>query len=157
MIAQFIALVLGVVGAIYFSDLVAELLTKNTEIAPEYVSISAFSITFIGIIFLVHLVARIVNQAVKMVALAPLNKIMGGVFSMAKTLVILSVVFYVFDFINANIHIIKPKTLNNSIAYSGIRGITESIIPMVTSTQWYDPAPIQEALEEIKESVAIDS
>ena len=90
-LASFVALIFGVLGAIYFSDFAAELLKSKTDINEEYISISAFSITFMAIIFGVHLIAKIVNQAVKMVMLGPLNKIMGGVFSMLKTIVILSV------------------------------------------------------------------
>ena len=152
-LASFIALILGVLGAMYFSDIVAEVLKTKTEIQEQYISISAFTITFMGIIFGVHLIAKIVNQAVKMVALAPLNKVMGGVFSMLKTIVILSVVFYLFDFVNSNMTMVKRKTLNESIAYSNIMAITEAAIPLITKSDWYDPSKIDGVLDEVKEAV----
>lgn len=152
-LASFVALILGVLGAMYFSDIVAEVLKTKTEIQEQYISISAFTITFMGIIFGVHLIAKIVNQAVKMVALAPLNKVMGGVFSMLKTIVILSVVFYLFDFVNSNMTLVKRKTLNESIAYSNIMAITEAAIPLITKSDWYDPSKIDGVLDEVKEAV----
>jgi membrane protein required for colicin V production len=152
-LASFVALILGVIGAIYFSDAVAELLKTKTEINEEYISITAFSITFMGIIFGVHLIAKIVNQAVKMVALGPLNKIMGGVFSMLKTIILLSVTFYIFDFLNAQITIVNKKTLEESIAYNGIRNITDKVIPLITKSDWYHPEEIQRALDEAKETI----
>ena len=152
-LASFVALILGVIGAIYFSDVVAEMLKSKTEINEEYISITAFSITFMGIIFGVHLIAKIVNQAVKMVALGPLNKIMGGVFSMLKTIILLSVTFYIFDFLNTQITIVNKKTLDESIAYNGIRNITDEVIPLITKSEWYHPDEIQKALDEAKEAV----
>jgi membrane protein required for colicin V production len=152
-LASFVALIFGVLGAIYFSDIVAEVLKTKTEIQEQYISISAFTITFMGIIFGVHLIAKIVNQAVKMVALAPLNKIMGGVFSVLKTIVILSVVFYLFDFFNAQFTVVNKKTLNESIAYKNIREITEAVIPTITKSEWYDPKKLDKVIDEVKEAV----
>lgn len=152
-IASFIALILGVIGAMYFSDMVAEVLKNKTDMDEQYISIAAFSLTFMGIIFGVHLIAKIVNQAVKMVALGPLNKIMGGVFSILKTAIILSVVFYIFDFVNTQVEIVNKKTLTESIAYSNMIEITESIIPAVTESKWYDPKEINGVLDEVKDTV----
>lgn len=152
-IASFVALILGVIGAMYFSDMVAEVLKAKTEMDEQYISITAFTITFMGIIFGVHLIAKVVNQAVKMVALGPLNKIMGGTFSVLKTLVILSVVFYIFDFMNTQVEFVKRKTLTESIAYSNIIGITETAIPWITKSDWYAPSKIDGILDEVKDSV----
>lgn len=152
-IASFVALILGVIGAMYFSDMVAEVLKAKTEMDEQYISITAFTITFMGIIFGVHLIAKVVNQAVKMVALGPLNKIMGGTFSVLKTLVILSVVFYIFDFMNTQVEFVKRKTLTESIAYSNIIGITETAIPWITKSDWYAPSKIDGLLDEVKDSV----
>ena len=152
-LASFVALILGVIGAIYFSDFAAELLKSKTDINEEYISISAFSITFMAIIFGVHLVAKIVNQAVKMVMLGPLNKVMGGVFSMLETIIMLSVTFYIFDFVNTQVEIVKKKTLNESIAYTKIRSITEEIIPLLTKSDWYNPDKIEEAIDDVKDTI----
>ena len=152
-LASFVALILGVLGAIYFSDFAAELLKTKTEIDEQYISISAFSITFMAIIFGVHLIAKIVNQAVKMVMLGPLNKVMGGVFSMLKTIIILSVTFYIFDFVNTQMELVKKKTLNESIAYTNIRSITEEVIPLLTKSDWYNPDKLEEAIDDVKETI----
>jgi len=152
-LASFVALILGVIGAIYFSDYAAEMLKSKTDIDEEYISISAFSITFMGIIIGVHLIAKIVNQAVKMVALGPLNKIMGGVFNILKTVIILSVAFYLFDFFNSQFTMVKKKTLNESIAYTSIRSITEEVIPLITKSDWYNPDKFEEAIGDIKDAV----
>jgi membrane protein required for colicin V production len=152
-IASFVALILGVIGAMYFSDMVAEVLKAKTDIDEQYISITAFTLTFMGIIFGVHLIAKVVNQAVKIVALGPLNKIMGGVFSTLKTVVILSVVFYIFDFVNSNVTLVKRSTLTNSIAYSNIMAITEAAIPIITKSDWYDPKKINEVLDDVTVAV----
>jgi membrane protein required for colicin V production len=152
-LASLVALILGVIGAIYFSDYAAEMLKSKTEIDEQYISITAFSITFMGIIFGVHLIAKIVNQAVKMVMLGPLNKVMGGVFSVLKTVVLLSVAFYLFDFFNTQIKMVDKKTLKESVAYTSIRNITEEVIPLITKSDWYNPDKLEEAIDDVKDAV----
>lgn len=152
-LASLLALILGVLGAIYFSDWVAEMLTSKTEMPEEYISISAFALTFMGIIVGVHLLAKIINQAVKIIALAPLNKIMGGVFSVFKTIVVLSVTFYIFDFVNSKFSFVKNRTLKESIAYTKIMGITEAVIPLIANTDWYNPDTFEEFFDDVKDSI----
>ena len=152
-LASFVALILGVIGAIYFSDYAAEVLKTKTDIDEEYISIAAFSITFMGIIVGVHLIAKIVNQAVKMVALAPLNKVMGGFFNILKTLIMLSVAFYIFDFFNSQFTMVKKKTLNESVAYNNIMSITEEVIPLITKSDWYNPNKFEEVIDDMKDAV----
>jgi membrane protein required for colicin V production len=152
-LATFVALILGVAGAIYFSDVVAIKLQENTEIDGQYISITAFTLTFIGIIVGVHFLARVVNQMIKIVALAPLNKIMGGVFNVAKSAVILCVAFYVFDFINHQFTLVQSKTLKSSFAYSGLVATANTIIPSVTNADWYEPHKWQNMVDDFKDEV----
>lgn len=152
-LATFVALILGVVGAVYFSDVVAVKLQENTDIEGQYISLSAFTLTFIGIIIGVHFIARLVNQMVKIIALAPLNKIMGGVFNVAKTTLVLCVVFYVFDFVNHQFAIVQNKTLKNSYAYSGLINVANTVIPSVTNANWYEPHKWQNMVEDFKDEV----
>lgn len=152
-LASFVALILGVIGAIYFSDYAAEMFKSKTDISEEYISIAAFSLTFMGIIIGVHLIAKVVNQAVKMVALGPLNKVMGGFFNILKTVIILSVVFYLFDFFNSQFTLVKKKTLNESVAYPTILGITEKVLPLFTKTDWYNPNKLEEAIDDLKDAI----
>lgn len=152
-IASLAALVLGIIGAIYFSDITASFLHEKTDISEEYISISAFALTFGGIIAGVHLLAQIINQAVKVVALGPLNKVMGAAFSMLKTVLVLSVVFYLFDFVNTQAKIVNKHTLNDSIAYRPIMGITDNLIPLIGKSDWYNPDKWEETIDDIKDTV----
>lgn len=152
-IATFVALILGVIGAVYFSDVVAIKLQQNTDIKGEYISISAFTLTFIGIIVGVHFLARLINQMIKVIALAPLNKIMGGVFNLAKTTLVLCVGFYVFDFVNHQFSLVQNKTLNDSYTYSGLVNVANAIIPSVTKADWYEPHKWQNMVNDLKEEI----
>jgi membrane protein required for colicin V production len=152
-LASLVALVVGIIGAIYFSDLVAEKLHEQTEIEESYISIVAFSITFLGIMLGVHLLAKIINQAIKMVALAPLNKIMGGVASMVKTAVILSVSFYIFDFVNSKAELVKNKVLRESVSYEPLRDFTETVIPYFAKSEWYSAKNLERVIEDFKQGL----
>ena len=80
MAASLAALVLGVWGAIRFSGLTADFLVQQFEWTTRYLSLIAFAVTFIGIVILVHLLARAMDKLVKAVALGFVNRLAGMLF-----------------------------------------------------------------------------
>lgn len=146
-VSSFVALILGGIGAVYFSDQMTEILQSKTQIDAQYISISSFAITFISIVFGTRFIAIIINQVIKLAALGLINKIMGGIFGMLKTVVILSVAFYIFDFVNSKFELVSDYTIHESIAYIELIKITHALLPLITESQWYTPTELEGALK----------
>lgn len=60
-LASLAALILGIWGAIQFSDITTELLIKYFDLKTNYLNIISFAVTFIVIVILVHIVAGVIN------------------------------------------------------------------------------------------------
>ena len=86
------ALLLGIFGAIKFSDFTATLLTENFEISNQYIQIIAFAVTFIAIVIAVHLVAKLIEKLIQAIALGFINRLLGVVFGVAKIAFIISII-----------------------------------------------------------------
>ena len=130
-VASLIALVGGVWGAIHFSYFVADLLEERVAWEENYISLAAFAITFILIVVAVSALGKMLTKMADFAALGLVNKIMGGVFALLKSVVILSVIFVFFSRINSTIPFVGKETLNSSILYAPVKSIVPSIFPSI--------------------------
>ncbi|MEN8117556.1 MAG: CvpA family protein [Bacteroidota bacterium] len=130
-LASLAALILGIWGAIEFSDITSEFLIENFDLQTEYLNIISFVVTFVVIVILVHVVGNVVNKLVETVMLGFINKLAGLVFGVLKSALILSIILVVFDKINEDVEIISKKAKENSRMYEPIRSFAPSIFPFI--------------------------
>ena len=76
-VASLVALVAGVYGAIHFSNFAAELLQTRTEWNEKTINITAFAITFIGIVLAIAFAGKALTKLANFAALGILNKLLG--------------------------------------------------------------------------------
>jgi len=123
------ALLLGIFGAIHFSDLTADWLNTRFDISTNYLSIIAFALTFIIIVIAVHLLARLVEKLIQAIALGFVNRILGIVFGIAKTAFILSVILVLVNKANDKYHFIPREKTQNSLLYQPLSDFAPMIFP----------------------------
>jgi len=128
-LATLAALVLGLIAGFYFSDLVSGWLEKGFDYHGKYINIFSFIIIFIVVIVLVQLLARVIEKAIKMIALGFLNKIAGAVFSLLKVAFIISILIYIIDRFDENRKFIKPETRSNSALFPIVENLAPVCIP----------------------------
>lgn len=130
-LASLAALILGIWGAIEFSDVTSEFLVDNFNMKSEHLKIISFVITFVVIVVLVHVVGGVVNKLIETVMLGFLNKLAGMVFGIVRAALILSIVLVVFDKIDEDIQILSPEAKNESQMYEPIRNLAPSLFPFI--------------------------
>jgi membrane protein required for colicin V production len=130
-LATLVALVLGVIGAIKFSDVTSTFLADNLTIDPTYLPLISFAITFIGIIIGVHFLARLLDKMLKAVALGLVNKIAGAVFGVAKYAFIVSVILIALNYINAQTNFIPQQKISSSLLYNPVSKFAPTVIPYI--------------------------
>lgn len=130
-LASLAALILGIWGAIHFSDITTELLIKYFDLKSDYLNIISFGITFIVIVILVHIVGNVVNNVFDSGVLGITNKLGGMVFGLVRSILFLSIVLMVFDKIDKDVQIIPEETKAKSRMYEPIRNVAPSIFPFI--------------------------
>lgn len=130
-VASLIALIGGVYGAIHFSYFASDLLVEYVSWSENYISLAAFAITFVAIVIAVSLLGKFLTKMADLAALGLVNKIMGGVFGLLKSVLILSVVFVFFSRINNTIPFVEKETLKKSLLYTPVKDIVSSIFPSI--------------------------
>ena len=130
-LASLAALILGIWGAIQFSDITTELLIKYFDLKSDYLNIISFGITFIVIVILVHIVGNVLNNMFDSGVLGITNKLGGMVFGLVRSILFLSIVLMVFDKIDNDVQIIPEETKAKSRMYEPIRNVAPSFFPFI--------------------------
>ncbi|WP_439183019.1 CvpA family protein [Carboxylicivirga taeanensis] len=126
-LASLAALVLGLFGAIKFSNITEQFLINH--ISSSYIGIIAFIATFIAIVIGVHLVAKVVDTLVSAIALGMVNRVLGAIFSLLKYAFIISVIIAILGSFEKSYSIIPEKQKSTSHLYEPLRSIAPSIFP----------------------------
>ena len=135
-LASLISLILGIYIAIKFSYVVREVVSSHVSWSPKKIEIIAFGLTFILVVIAIHLLAKIFTGIMDFAFLGWINKLAGGFFSVVKTILLLSIVFNLFQKININNLLVKEETFNKSIFYNPIQETSKFIYPKLQT--WYD-------------------
>jgi len=123
------ALLLGIYGAIHFSDFTAQMLTEHFSISSDYLSIIAFALTFVVIVIAVHLLARLIEKLIQAIALGFINRILGIVFGIAKTAFIISIILVLVNKANDKYHFLPREKRENSFLYKPLSDFAPAIFP----------------------------
>lgn len=129
--ASLAALILGIWGAIKFTDWTAGYISRTFNYHPSYLNTVAFLLTFVVIVILVHLLGKILDSTVKAVALGFLNRLAGIIFGVLKTAVILSILLMLFDPIDENVHILPTKQKAESKIYTPTKQLVTTLFPFI--------------------------
>jgi len=130
-LASLLALILGIWGAIKFSTFTAGRLYDYFDMTGQYVGIIAFLITFVIIVVIIHFIGLLVDKFVEKISLGVLNSLLGLVFGVFKTALILSVIFTVLNAIDAKHHFLPRKQIEDSRLYNPIADIAPAIFPII--------------------------
>lgn len=125
------ALIAGLFGAIHFSYITGEYLSKHIAWDERYIKLSAFIITFIAIVIIVHMAGKFLTKIADFAMLGLVNKIAGGLFGAAKVAVILGALLIFFDRMNNSLQIVKKETIEESVLYKPVKEVGAFIFSKV--------------------------
>ncbi len=149
-VASLVALIGGVWGSIHFSYFIGDFLKESVSWSEKQISLAAFAITFILIIVVVSLLGKFLTKLADLAALGLVNKILGGIFGLAKTGLVLSIVFIFFDRMNSTISFVDEETLEESILYEPVKSIAPTIFPSIIKENGVDDDVIDDIIKKVE-------
>lgn len=141
MAGSLLALILGIFGAIKLRPVFASLLDSIFDISPEYLNIIAFSVAFVFIVLLVHLLAYMVEKLVKAVALNLVNRVLGMGFGLLVTAFVISMILWPVNRVNQDKQIIKPERIEGSLLYKPLSAFAPAVFPYLKKQNWKEFIP----------------
>lgn len=127
--ATLVALIVGIYGSFKFSWFTTGILVNNLGLTGQYLPWISFAITFIIIVLIIHLIARVFTSLLKAVALGFINSFLGIIFGVIKVAFILSILLVVFDPIDMDKNYLSEESKSKSVLYNPIKNFTPSLFP----------------------------
>ncbi len=128
-LATLAALLLGILGAVMFSDITSSLIIKKFDISGQYLPIISFAVTFVVIVIAVHLFARMLNKLIDAIALGIVNRLLGVLFSVLKIAFIVSIILVLINKADNKYNFIPDETKENSLLYKPLSNFAPMIFP----------------------------
>ena len=130
-VASLAALILGIWGAIRFSAFTAGKLYDYFDMTGRYVGIIAFIITFALIVVVIHFIGILADKIVNYASLGFVNRILGIIFGLLKSILIMSVCFSILNAIDSKKPFLPKKAIEESRLYNPISDIAPAIFPVI--------------------------
>ncbi len=146
-LGSLVALLIGIYGAINFSDVTASFLQNHIN-AGNYIKIISFVVTFVAIVVGVRFIAKALEKVVDFASLSIVNKIAGGVFGFLKIAIIVSVLFIAVQKLEKYISMIPKETKVESKLYSHIIDLAPTIYHQLEDG--YNSSHVQDKLRNLK-------
>ena len=134
-LASLVSLVLGIYLAIKFSFFTKEIISGFVNWNPNTIQVIAFMITFLIVVVAVTFLGKFLTGIASFAFLGWANSIGGGFFRILKTVLILGIVFSIFEKINYNHILVKKETLDKSIFYNPVQKTAAYLYPSLQ--EWY--------------------
>ena len=149
-LATLAALLLGILGAVLFSDFTSGLIIKKFDVSGQYLPILSFAVTFIVIVIAVHLLAKALNKLIDAIALGIVNRLLGVLFSLLKTAFIVSIVLVLINKADNKYNFIPDETKDESLLYKPLSNFAPMIFPYLNFDK------IRDKFEEEKSSISVE-
>jgi membrane protein required for colicin V production len=132
-----LALFVGIYAGIHFSDFMSNILKNNIGMTSKYLPAIAFTVTFLGVGAMVFFGGKMLEKAIKMVALGPVNKAAGVVFGLVKMLFVLSAVLIILESYDEKSDFIPSDLKENSLLYNPVKNTALSTIPAIEESELF--------------------
>ena len=152
-LASFLGLVLGIYGAVRFSEQFHLFIQENTSIDESFIPIIAFAVTFLIIILMVRLLGLILDKIIKMVALGLISRVLGGVFGVLKMALITSTLLLIVNSIDQQLEIIPKEQKKKALLYQPISEIVPFLLNEEEANSFMKEA--EKVWEESKETIPL--
>lgn len=127
-LASILGVIIGVFLAKNYYPYLDIKLKPIFESEAGFISILSAILIFLLTIMVFKIIAKFLTKFLKIIALGLLNRIIGSVFGIFKTVLLLCVLVFIFSNINNVTGIIKAEKLSQSFFYSKIEKINSFII-----------------------------
>ncbi len=115
--------------AFHFSDKASVWLQQYITVPDSVLHLLGFAAVLIGSIIGVILLAKLLTKVVDMIALGWLNKVLGLVFALGTTALVLAGLASLFDSLNLRFELVKSPILQESVLYGYLKDLGYVVFP----------------------------
>ena len=127
--ATLVGIVLAVYLAYHFSEPVCVWLGQYLTVSSTILHVIGFAVMLMGVLIFVMFFAKLLTKVADSASLGWFNCVLGFVFSIALSAVILSLLIILFDTVNTKFELVKTPVLTDSVLYGLLKDLGYWIFP----------------------------
>ena len=132
-VISIVSLIAGVWVSYEFAEPVGAWLSQYIETTENILKMTSFIIIMIAVFAGLALVGRLLEDIIKFVMLEWVNKLLGVVFAIIKTGLIIGLVIMLFCSLNNNMHLVSEEVLAESVLFTPLKNAAYTVFPYLKS------------------------
>ena len=128
-IISIVSLVLGIWMSARFASAVSSWLSQWITASGQVLEIVAFALILILVFLALGALGKVLEATIRLVMLGWLNRLLGVVFALLKTVLIVGLVIMAFSSLNDTFLLVKSETLSQSVLYSPLKNTANDVFP----------------------------
>ena len=134
-LASFLGLLIGAIISYSFSDDLSKIIDDYVEIDGQILNILSFVLLFILTSFLFTIAGKYMTKLIKYISLGTINRLLGGIFSSLKFIIIIVSISMVINYFSEllDIEIIPSNQANKSTVYPILISIGDLLLEFLNN------------------------
>ena len=124
-----ISIILGIWASAHFADVVSGWIAQYITASEQVLRLVAFALILVLVFLVLAALGKMLEGVIKLVMLGWLNKLLGVVFALLKTGLIVGLVIMAFSSLNENFKFVQESVLNESILYPPLKKLGFEVFP----------------------------
>ena len=124
-----VGVVLSVYLAYHFSDFACDIIKNYITVSETVLNVIGFAAILVVVLLLVMLLTKLVTKVAEMASLGWLNKVLGLVFALCTTALVIAILIILFDTVNVKFELVKSTILQDSVLYGHLKDFGYFVFP----------------------------
>ena len=124
-----ISIIVGIWASAHFADIVAGWVAQYITASDQILKVVAFALILIAVFIALAAVGKLLEGMFKLVMLGWLNKVLGVVFALLKTGLIVGVAIMAFSSLNDTFNLVQEPVLNEAVLYPPLKKLAFEVFP----------------------------
>ena len=126
-----VSIIAGIWTSARFADVVSAWIGQFITASEQVLKVVAFAIILVIVFLVLAAVGKLLEGMFKLVMLGWLNKLLGVVFALLKTGLIVGLAILVFTSLNETFDLVQESVINESVLYQPLKKIALEIFPYI--------------------------
>ena len=126
-----VSIIAGIWTSARFADVVSAWIGQFITASEQVLKVVAFTIILVIVFLVLAAVGKLLEGMFKLVMLGWLNKLLGVVFALIKTGLIVGLVIIAFSSLNETFKFVQESVLNESVLYPPLKNLALEVFPYI--------------------------
>ena len=119
----------GIWASARFADIVTEWISQYITASEQVLKLVAFALILIVVFLVLAALGKMLEGVFRLVMLGWLNKLLGMLFALLKTVLIVGLLIIVFTSVNDTFKFVHESVLNESVLYPPLKKLAFEVFP----------------------------